>query len=81
MMPTVNTTKQEGVTTNMNNNKTYIKPYEVDDLDKLDEPSKDELMLDNSTDFEYTTPYTDNYDDITDGIGDIIEAGGIFDDR
>lgn len=63
------------------NNKTYIKPYEQDELDKLDEPSKDELMLDNSADLEYSTPYTDNYDDIAQSIGDIIEDGGIFDGR
>lgn len=64
----------------MNTDNTYIKPFEEDDLDKLDEPSKDELMLDNDGDFEYTTPYTDNYDDLFD-VGGIIEAGGMFDDR
>lgn len=68
----------------MNTDKTYIKPFEADELDKMDEPSKDELilMLDNPADFEYTTPYTDN-DDFSDlfGSGEQYEVGGIFDDR
>ena len=63
----------------MNTDNTYIKVTDVDD--ESFNPSDEQLMLDNHTDEEYTTPYTDNYDDITEGIGDIIEAGGMFDDR
>ena len=63
----------------MNTDNAYIKVTDVDDDDF--QPSDEQLMLDNGTDLDYTTPYTDNYDDITEGIGDIIEAGGIFDGR
>ena len=45
-----------------------------------DEPTDEELMLDFDEDIEYTTPYTDSYDDIT-NVGEVFEVGGIFDDR
>lgn len=66
----------------MNNTKhsaPYIKVVEEDDNY---EPSVEELMLDNSSDLEYTTPYTDN-DDYSDliGTGEQFEVGGMFDDR
>jgi hypothetical protein len=62
----------------MTNDKPYIKIVEDDEY----EPSAEELMLDNSLDLEYTTPYTDN-DDFGDlyGSGEQFEVGGIFDDR
>lgn len=59
----------------MSNTKPYIKIAE-DDY----EPSEEEIMLDFSDDFDYNTPYADNYDDITD-VGGTFEVGGIFDDR
>ncbi len=62
----------------MNTDNTYIKVTDVDDDNFT--PSDEQLELDNYADVEYTTPYTDNYDDIMD-VGGIIEAGGIFDDR
>lgn len=57
---------------------TNDKPYIV--VDDSYEPSAEELMLDTDVDLEYTTPYTDNYDDILD-VGGTFEVGGIFDDR
>lgn len=56
-------------------NKPYIKIAE-DDY----EPSTDELMLDFSDDFDYNTPYADNYDDLL-NVGDDLEFGSIYDDR
>jgi hypothetical protein len=60
----------------MSKNKPYIKIAEDDSY----EPSAEELMLDNCDDFEYNTPYTDNYDDLL-NVGDDLEFGSIFDDR
>ena len=59
----------------MSNGKPYIRITE-DDYDPTDE----ELTLDFSDDFDYNTPYTDSYDDIT-NVGEVFEVGGIFDDR
>jgi hypothetical protein len=53
----------------------YIKIVE-DDY----EPSAEEIALDFSDDFDYNTPYTDNYDDLLD-VGDDLEFGSIYDDR
>ena len=63
----------------MTNNKPYIKIVEEDENY---EPSAEELMLDNSSDLEYTTPYTDN-EDFSDlyGNGEMYNTGSIFDDR
>jgi hypothetical protein len=60
----------------------YIKITEEDIIEDVYEPSKDEILLDNFEDMEYTTPYTDN-DDFTDlyGTGEQFEVGGMFDDR
>ena len=58
----------------------YIKITEEVEEDSYS-PSEDELMLDNYTDEEYTSPYgNDNFDDIT-GSGEMFEVGSIFDDR
>ena len=59
----------------MSNGKPYIRITE-DDY----EPTDEELTLDFSDDFDYNTPYTDSYDDIT-NVGEVFEVGGIFDDR
>lgn len=59
----------------MSTEKAYIRITE-DDY----EPSDAELTLDFSDDFDYNTPYADNYDDIT-NVGEVFEVGGIFDDR
>lgn len=56
--------------------KAYIKIVE----DDFYEPSDEELALDFSDDFDYNTPYTDNYDDLLD-VGDDLEFGSIYDDR
>ena len=60
----------------------YIKITDEDIVEDGYEPSKDEILLDNYEDFEYTTPYTDN-DDFADlyGTGEQFEVGGMFDDR
>ena len=57
---------------------TYIKVTDTNDDDYT--PSEDEIMLDNYSEVEYTSPYTDNFDDLLD-VGGVIEAGSIFDDR
>ncbi len=62
----------------MNNEKAYIKIGE-DEIET--EPTRGDLALDNYVDMEYDTPYTDNYDDIYSGIGEVIETGSIFDGR
>jgi hypothetical protein len=72
----------------MKSNDTYIKVtdnvVEADDLDQIDEPTEEQLMLmlDINHEIEYTSPYTDN-DDYSDlyGSGETFEVGGIFDDR
>ena len=40
----------------------------------------EQIKLDNYTDEEYSTPYDDDYSDIT-NVGGIIEGGDIFADR
>ena len=59
----------------MSTNKPYIKIAE-DDY----EPSAEELTLDFSDDFDYNTPYADNYDDLL-NVGNDINFGSIYDDR
>lgn len=64
----------------MNTDKAYIKITE-DVNDEGIEPSADEIMLDNYSEAEYTSPYgNDDFSDII-GNGDTFEVGGIFDDR
>ena len=69
----------------MKSNDTYIKVTDnvvEDELDHIDEPTEQQLMLDINDEMEYTSPYTDN-DDYSDlyGTGETFEVGGIFDDR
>jgi len=64
----------------MKNDSTYIKITEEVEEDSYS-PTEDELMLDNYSEEEYTSPYSnDNFDDII-GNGETFEVGGIFDDR
>jgi hypothetical protein len=67
----------------MNSDRTYIKPFPPEVVDVNDDnfqPSDEQIMLDNGTDFEYTNPYSHSDDDLFD-VGGVIETGGIFDDR
>ena len=59
----------------MSTERAYIRITEDDH-----EPTAEELALDFSDDFDYNTPYADNYDDLL-NVGDDLEFGSIYDDR
>jgi len=64
----------------MKNQHTYIKITE-DVEEDTHVPSESELMLDNYSEEEYTTPYTTYGNEEFIDMGETFEVGGIFDDR